>query len=172
MSKYIDAGKLKYEIERRNLSERYTTERYEEELYEIIDSLEDEQPVEGLEEEIARYLREECSGDDEPSVSDIARHFAEWGAEHLRDSTKMIPEGLGDAAVENADKLLAKQKDYDIAAKAGYWVGTYDAFIAGAEWQKDKILKLIELRTSEILGDAQPNPILRLELQDTIDKIK
>lgn len=46
MSKYIDAGKLKYEIERRNLSERYiTTERYEEELYEIIDSLEEEQEI-------------------------------------------------------------------------------------------------------------------------------
>lgn len=33
-----------------------------------------------LEEEIARYLCEECSADDEPSTSDIARHFAEWGA--------------------------------------------------------------------------------------------
>lgn len=43
-----------------------------------------EQPVDGLEEEIARYLREECSSDDEPSISDIARHFAEWGAEHLK----------------------------------------------------------------------------------------
>ena len=44
-----------------------------------------EQPVcEGLEEEISRYLREECSNDDEPSISDIARHFAKWGAEHLK----------------------------------------------------------------------------------------
>jgi hypothetical protein len=43
-----------------------------------------EQPVEGLEDEIKRYLHEECSGDDEPSVSEIARHFAEWGAEHLK----------------------------------------------------------------------------------------
>ena len=56
MAKYIDAGKLKYEIERRNLSEHYTTERYEEELYEIIDSLEDEQPVDGLEEAAGAYL--------------------------------------------------------------------------------------------------------------------
>lgn len=39
---------------------------------------------EGLGEEIARYLREECSADDEPSISEIARHFAEWGAEHLK----------------------------------------------------------------------------------------
>jgi len=41
--KYIDSGRLKYEIERRNLSNYYTTtESYEEKLYEIIDSLEQE----------------------------------------------------------------------------------------------------------------------------------
>lgn len=43
--KYIDANKLRYEIERRNLSDYYTTvERYEEKLYEIIDSLEQDEP--------------------------------------------------------------------------------------------------------------------------------
>ena len=43
--KHIDADKLKYEIERRNLSNYHTTtEGYEEELYEIIDSLQQEQP--------------------------------------------------------------------------------------------------------------------------------
>ncbi len=45
-------------------------------------------------------------------------------------------------------------------------------FIAGAKWMKSKILKLIETRISEIIGDAQPNPVLRIELQDIIDKIK
>lgn len=44
-----------------------------------------EQPVEGLEEEIATWIPAHISGgDDEPSVSEIARHFAEWGAEHLK----------------------------------------------------------------------------------------
>lgn len=43
-----------------------------------------EKPTDGLEEEISRYLREECSGDDEPSISEIAEHFAQWGAEHLK----------------------------------------------------------------------------------------
>lgn len=45
----------------------------------VLDSLPKQPASEGLEEEIARYLREECSADDEPSISDIARHFAEWG---------------------------------------------------------------------------------------------
>jgi len=43
--KYIDAEKLKAEIERRRLSNRYIdTEGYENELLEIIDSLQQEQP--------------------------------------------------------------------------------------------------------------------------------
>lgn len=37
--------------------------------------------------------------------------------------------------------------------------------------EKD-IISLIESRISEILGDAQPNPVLRIELQGIIDKIK
>lgn len=44
--KYIDAEKLIAEIERRNLSNRYiTAEGYEEELYEIIDSLQQNQDL-------------------------------------------------------------------------------------------------------------------------------
>ncbi len=63
MSKYIDVGKLKYEIERRNLSNRYiTTEGYEEELYEIIDSLEEEQ--ESVAERFARIVRGNLIGID------------------------------------------------------------------------------------------------------------
>lgn len=50
----------------------------------LINSLQQEQPDKSLEEEIARYLREKCSEDDEPSVSEIARYSAEWGAEHLK----------------------------------------------------------------------------------------
>jgi len=52
----------------------------------FLSTLESEKPMqEGLEEEISRYLRVECSSDDEPSVSEIARHFAKWGAEHARE---------------------------------------------------------------------------------------
>lgn len=48
--KYIDADKLIAEIERRRLSNRYIdTEDYENELLEIIDSLQQEQPEVDLE---------------------------------------------------------------------------------------------------------------------------
>lgn len=36
-----------------------------------------------LEKEIQRYLREECSSDDEPSIGEIARHFANWQKEQM-----------------------------------------------------------------------------------------
>lgn len=57
-----------------------------------------EQPMEGLEEEIARYLREECSADDEPSVSETARHFAEWGMNQcpLPEDTTIFMKGVAE----------------------------------------------------------------------------
>ena len=57
-------------------------------LESFIDSL-PEQPVEGLEEEVKRYYSENFAyiSSDQPTLSiltNIARHFAEWGAEHLK----------------------------------------------------------------------------------------
>jgi len=37
---------------------------------------------------------------------------------------------------------------------------------------KEKVIGIIEGRIAEILGDAQPAPILRYELQDIIKRIK
>lgn len=58
MKRYIDADKLKAEIERRRLSNRYIdTEGYEAELFEIINSLQLEQPEVDLEKEIKDTCR-------------------------------------------------------------------------------------------------------------------
>ena len=70
---------------------------------EIIDSLQQEQPEMDLEEEVKRYYSDNFAyiSSDQPTLSiltNIARHFAEWGAEHLRDSTKMID-------IEDVEKL-------------------------------------------------------------------
>ena len=49
----------------------------------------EEEPDKSLEEEIRRYLREECSSDDEPATSETARHFAEWQkAQMLKDAVE------------------------------------------------------------------------------------
>jgi len=52
------------------------------------------------------------------------------------------PEGLDEAAVDGADTLLAKPKDYALAAKADYWNGAHDGFKAGAEWRDAQLPKL------------------------------
>jgi len=46
------------------------------------------------------------------------------------------------------------------------------AYRAGYEQAEKDIISLIESRISEILGDAQPNPVLRVELQELIERIK
>jgi hypothetical protein len=66
------------------------------------------------------------------SVNECIRLFttgAEWGAEHLRDSTKMIGKSLEEIANEFANQDCVTF----ISRKKG--------FIAGAEWQKEQMLK-------------------------------
>lgn len=47
-----------------------------------------------------------------------------------------------------------------------------DVFRIGYEQAEKNIISLIESRISEIIGDAQPKPVLRAELQELIDRIK
>ena len=46
------------------------------------------------------------------------------------------------------------------------------AYIKGYEQAEKDIISLIESRIGEILGDAQPAPILRAELRELINKIE
>lgn len=46
------------------------------------------------------------------------------------------------------------------------------AYFAGSESMREKVISLIESRIGEILGDAQPAPVLRTELRELINKIK
>lgn len=84
-------------------------------------------------------------------------------------------EDLEEAAMAQYPKVWREYPKDGIIRSEEYYDANEDrrgAFIVGTKWQKDKILKLIEARISEIIGDAQPNPVLRLELQGIIDKIK
>lgn len=45
-------------------------------------------------------------------------------------------------------------------------------FVEGYEQAEKDIIGIIETRISEIMGDAQPGPVLRIELRDLIKKIK
>ena len=46
------------------------------------------------------------------------------------------------------------------------------AYRQGYEQAEKDIISLIESRIGEILGDAQPAPVLRAELREIINKIK
>lgn len=45
-------------------------------------------------------------------------------------------------------------------------------FMQGFEQAEEDIISIIKSRIGEMLGDAQPTPALRAELQDLIKKIK
>ena len=105
-------------------------------LLSFLDTLPDE-PVSDchdLEDEICEYMSNEDNNPfdwDWRDKRDYAIHFAQWGAEHLRDTTKKISEDLEEAAEEYATTHL-RNNEFPTADSA---------FKAGAEWQKAKILK-------------------------------
>ena len=72
---------------------------------------------------------------------------------------------------------LAAYPEKDATNKKG--TGHYDpnyqrrkAFQQGYEQAEKNIISLIESRISEILGDAQPAPVLRTELRELNNKIE
>ena len=62
--------------------------------------------------------------------------------------------------------------EYREHPKGLYHTCFVDGYQQGYEQAEKDIIALIESRLSELLGDAQPTPILRYELQDLIKKIK
>ena len=88
MNKYIPAGKLIAEIEKRqeylgdhnfhSMASEYDW------LLGIVESLQQEQPKVDLDKEIEMYISSKGLLDYAFLVPSIARHFAEWGAIHLK----------------------------------------------------------------------------------------
>ena len=132
--KYIDADKLRAEIERRyaKYDEHYTSAGKElnDLLFFIKDLMKQDEPVtdcHDLTEAAEKY------GSDYPAYNDdqfIAENAfiagAEWGANHLRDTTKMMGDELEEIA-ENIYKVPFGTRAED--------------FKAGAEWQKRKMIE-------------------------------
>ena len=64
----------------------------------------------------------------------IARHFAQWGAEHLADARKTWPKDLEEAA-----RKTYPNKEGDLCSLHSALQRA--AFIAGAKWQKEQMMK-------------------------------
>ena len=100
---------------------------------------------EGLEDEICKYFTKHPVKDltNWPTLKNVALHFAKWGAEHARKETP-VSDDLVEAAVNIADALLSKPKDYVLSAKADYWNGAHDGIIAGAKWKKEQMISALK----------------------------
>ena len=115
----------------------------------FLSTLESEKPInqEGLNEEISKSIEnlEGCTTkiNDNPEyhlISDedirkFARHFAEWGAEHLADARKISSSGLEEAAREYGFE------EYRRRCNGGEYGTSEDAFIAGAKWMEEQLKK-------------------------------
>ena len=133
-----------------------------EELLSFLSTLESEKPMNpDLEKELARfYLKDLCGSekDEIPEATlhhnfpimwddlrDIARHFAEWG--YLRAAEKYNEiEYNRQRTEESVPKDLEEAADYYIGKVVddGWEWETHDiveAFIAGAKWQKEQMMK-------------------------------
>ena len=62
--------------------------------------------------------------------------------------------------------------EYREHPKGLYHTCFVDGYKEGYEQAEKDTISIIESRIAEILGDAQPNPILRAELRELIEKIK
>lgn len=80
---------------------------------------------------------------------------AKWGANHLRDTTKKVSEDLEEAARECSKTIYNKPLSGN--PQEGYIVydpDKYDAFKAGAEWQKRKMMdEAYEEKVQEVYQD-------------------
>jgi len=75
-------------------------------------------------------------------------------------------------ALEAYPKLSVASVCLDGTSPVDLNTGARKRFIEGYEQAEKDIIALIESHISEIIGDAQPKPILRTELQELITKIK
>ena len=103
-----------------------------------------EKPLqEGLEEEINRLWESFADEMEGPhNLFDIyvrlAHHFAKWGAEHFRDTTKMIS---GSSEIPNDLEEAAKNYALNTAEDSEQYSARYLGYKDGAKWQKEQMLK-------------------------------
>ncbi len=101
----------------------------------FMDEMRGREPEVDLERELEQYARNHPA-DDSGSYRNLirtARHFAKWGANHLRNSTKMVDKDLEKAARKYTKKNTCYNPDPDLLRSS-----IKEAFIAGAKWQEKR----------------------------------
>lgn len=147
--KYIDADRLKAKIEK--MKGYILVTHFAEELLSFIDSLQQEQPSEDLDADITAYLNTHYSDRFKDSkivdfttteAFELARHFYELGKQSREPVNEDLEEAVSEQICIAADKHI--KRVVDAAGHPGWdWTtqDIADAFKAGAEWQKEQMLK-------------------------------
>lgn len=119
---------------------------------------------------LAEYVKA-CNEDDmltlEQFVYEEVMEAMSMGAEAL--SKCLVSSNLEEAAVDIADALLAKPKDYVLSAKADYWNGAHDGIIAGAKWQAEQLLKSSPLPEDTVLFNKGVEEGKRLMMKEAVE---
>lgn len=85
------------------------------------------------------YYKSEVFGTGKESENS-SRERIDWIYDKMKGSSE-ITKDLEEAAVDIADALLAKSRDYILSAEADYWNGAHDGIIAGAKWDREQMMK-------------------------------
>lgn len=165
---------IRAEIERRMTDNTFGAKLELMDILSFLDTLEEPScPKESddLKKEVQHYYSDNFDyiTSDQPTLSiltNIARHFAQWGAEHLRDSTKKVSEDL-ESEIEKAGEDVLRQahkhnKIFDIPQthfedvqlmdifKSGVYKGYELGRETGAEWQKKHMT--VTIKQSDLVG--------------------
>lgn len=153
------------------------------ELLDFIDTLESEKPMqEGLNEEYKDYV------ESDPVYSklvnrnaglSIARHFAQWGAEHLANSNdEVVINGHKVEYDKDKDAITMVAIPNDLEEAAVNWICNHkylevlyvkDAFIAGAKWQAEQLLKSSPLPEDTVLFNKGVEEGKRLMMEEAVE---
>ncbi len=167
-------------------------------LLSFISTLEESEKPMNLEEEIKRFVAKYGyeRGEDILLIAIVARHFAQWGAEHAKidvtDFCKPIDPGIAQCIADHSWEMLGEDEkpvpnDLEEAAgksstqyyqDAGYspfpnveTAAHKSGFIAGAKWQAEQLLKSSPLPEDTVLfnkGVAEGRQLMMEELSDHI----
>ena len=148
---FAKGARMQKEVDDKELSEKVSA------AYQLGLSDKEKQMAKGLEEEINRTYYDgsvtDTSDLDHNSYENIARHFAQWGAEHFRDLTKKmgdsseIPNRLNEIAdyarrqVEEILEVIKKYDDYSCEQIEELRTHLMAMFLEGAGWQKKQMMK-------------------------------
>jgi len=163
---------IKAEIERRISDNTFGAKLELIDILAWLDTLESEKPIEGLEEELDKWRHEHFHGKRDDHFSgeylertsqlELARHFAQWGAEHLADARKTSPKDIEEAADEYEKKHTYQR--YDGGGLTPEYNATLaEAFIAGYNLCKEQMMK------EAVEGVFQNTPFPTICLDDCKD---